>query len=107
MRARRQRIAGPCRVATLASTSFAKIAENVPRICALFFAIRGSKPTVAGADGGHSSMVELQIVVLAVAGSSPVGHPARANGAGSSKSQPPNSKGFALRKLRTVAAFRI
>ena len=26
-------------------------------------------------DGGHSSMVELQIVVLAVAGSSPVGHP--------------------------------
>ncbi len=27
-------------------------------------------------DGGHSSMVEPQIVVLAVAGSSPVGHPA-------------------------------
>ena len=26
-------------------------------------------------DGGHSSMVELQIVVLAVAGSSPVGRP--------------------------------
>ena len=26
-------------------------------------------------DGGHSSMVELQIVILAVAGSSPVGHP--------------------------------
>jgi hypothetical protein len=26
-------------------------------------------------DGGHSSMVEPQIVVLAVAGSSPVGHP--------------------------------
>ena len=26
-------------------------------------------------DGGRSSMVELQIVVLAVAGSSPVGHP--------------------------------
>lgn len=26
-------------------------------------------------NGGHSSMVELQIVVLAVAGSSPVGHP--------------------------------
>ena len=27
------------------------------------------------ANGGRSSMVELQIVVLAVAGSSPVGHP--------------------------------
>ena len=27
-------------------------------------------------DGGRSSMVELQIVILAVAGSSPVGHPA-------------------------------
>ena len=26
-------------------------------------------------DGDRSSMVELQIVVLAVAGSSPVGHP--------------------------------
>ena len=26
-------------------------------------------------DGGRSSMVELQIVILAVAGSSPVGHP--------------------------------
>ena len=26
-------------------------------------------------NGGRSSMVELQIVVLAVAGSSPVGHP--------------------------------
>lgn len=26
-------------------------------------------------DGGRSSMVELQVVVLAVAGSSPVGHP--------------------------------
>ncbi len=28
-----------------------------------------------GENGGRSSMVELQIVVLAVAGSSPVGHP--------------------------------
>ena len=26
-------------------------------------------------DGGHSSMVEYQIVILGVAGSSPVGHP--------------------------------
>ena len=26
-------------------------------------------------DGGRSSMVELQIVILVVAGSSPVGHP--------------------------------
>ena len=29
------------------------------------------------ANGGRSSMVELQIVILAVAGSSPVGHPTR------------------------------
>ena len=28
-------------------------------------------------DGGRSSMVEPQIVILVVAGSSPVGHPAR------------------------------
>jgi hypothetical protein len=33
-------------------------------------------------DGGHSSMVEPQIVVLAVAGSSPVGHPPRRLGTG-------------------------
>src|SRR5215211_3814738 len=31
--------------------------------------------TFAGSFGGHSSMVEPQIVVLDVAGSSPVGHP--------------------------------
>ena len=30
---------------------------------------------VPGNDGGRSSMVEPQIVVLVVAGSSPVGHP--------------------------------
>ncbi len=30
----------------------------------------------AGIDGGRSSMVEPQIVILVVAGSSPVGHPA-------------------------------
>ncbi len=42
------------------------------------------------ADGGRSSMVELQIVVLAVAGSSPVGRPAflRADGPGQSDSDP-------------------
>jgi hypothetical protein len=38
------------------------------------FANQREKPRVE-ADGGHSSMVEPQIVVLAVAGSSPVGHP--------------------------------
>jgi hypothetical protein len=31
--------------------------------------------TFVGSIGGHSSMVEPQIVVLDVAGSSPVGHP--------------------------------
>ena len=35
----------------------------------------GAKKLESLRDGGHSSMVELQIVVLAVAGSSPVGHP--------------------------------
>jgi hypothetical protein len=33
------------------------------------------RPTLGAASGGRSSMVEPQIVVLAVAGSSPVGHP--------------------------------
>ena len=36
----------------------------------------GAKKLKSLRDGGHSSMVEPQIVVLAVAGSSPVGHPA-------------------------------
>ncbi len=36
----------------------------------------GAKKLESLRDGGHSSMVEPQIVVLAVAGSSPVGHPA-------------------------------
>ena len=35
----------------------------------------GDKLSLAGAIGGRSSMVEPQIVVLAVAGSNPVGHP--------------------------------
>jgi hypothetical protein len=35
----------------------------------------GAKKLKSLRDGGHSSMVEPQIVVLAVAGSSPVGHP--------------------------------
>ena len=34
-----------------------------------------TKLPAARGDGGHSSMVEPQIVVLVVAGSSPVGHP--------------------------------
>jgi hypothetical protein len=44
----------------------------------LFFAKRDSnlKISLRGqSDGGRSSMVEPQIVVLVVAGSSPVGHP--------------------------------
>ena len=44
----------------------------------LFFAKRDSNPKISvrqRSDGGRSSMVELQIVVLVVAGSSPVGHP--------------------------------
>ncbi len=39
------------------------------------FAILPSEPKIYNLDGGRSSMVELQIVVLVVAGSSPVGHP--------------------------------
>ena len=45
---------------------------------ALFFAKRDANLKLAlrqQRDGGRSSMVELQIVVLVVAGSSPVGHP--------------------------------
>jgi hypothetical protein len=44
----------------------------------LFFAKQDSNPKILGRqrnDGGRSSMVEPQIVVLVVAGSSPVGHP--------------------------------
>ena len=44
------------------------------------FANRRGKSRVQR-DGGRSSMVEPQIVVLAVAGSSPVDHPARLPGA--------------------------
>src|SRR6478672_12745790 len=40
------------------------------------FAIGNLKPKIWDSGGGHSSMVEPQIVVLVVAGSSPVGHPA-------------------------------
>ena len=36
---------------------------------------RDEKSTLGGTVGGRSSMVEPQIVVLVVAGSSPVGHP--------------------------------
>src|SRR5260370_6314070 len=44
----------------------------------LFFAKQDSNPKILVRqrnDGGRSSMVEPQIVVLVVAGSSPVGHP--------------------------------
>jgi hypothetical protein len=44
----------------------------------LFFAKQDSNPKILvrqRSDGGRSSMVEPQIVVLVVAGSSPVGHP--------------------------------
>src|SRR6266567_3077864 len=56
----------------------------------LFFAKRDSDPKISvrqRSDGGRSSMVELQIVVLVVAGSSPVGHPIFLN----PKIQVPNS----------------
>jgi hypothetical protein len=54
--------------------------------------IRILKSSFCVTDGGRSSMVEPQIVVLVVAGSSPVGHPA---------SQIPNSKSQAP-KLATL-----
>ncbi len=59
----------------LASTTFTGIAESVPVVRRFAFAILTAKSKVYDSDGGHSSMVELQIVVLVVAGSSPVGHP--------------------------------
>jgi hypothetical protein len=43
-------------------------------------------------------MVELQIVILAVAGSSPVGHPARGCAAGNPKLQIPSSKQLTIRR---------
>jgi hypothetical protein len=43
-------------------------------------------------DGGRSSMVEPQIVVLVVAGSSPVGHPA--SQAPNPKPQAPNDRDY-------------
>ena len=49
-------------------------ASGVPFSSRFAFAIQNLKSRF-GRDGGHSSMVELQIVILAVAGSSPVGHP--------------------------------
>jgi hypothetical protein len=55
--------------------------QNVWSKCekrALFFAKQDSNLKILGRqrnDGGRSSMVEPQIVVLVVAGSSPVGHP--------------------------------
>src|SRR4051794_11289549 len=46
--------------------------KNIPKNPVVF---RRVPATVASPDGGCSSMVELQFVVLAVAGSSPVSHP--------------------------------
>ena len=60
----------------LASTTLPEIAESVPVVRRFAFAILTAKSKVYNSGGGHSSMVELQIVVLVVAGSSPVGHPA-------------------------------
>lgn len=41
---------------------------------------RGNLPSPALLEGGRSSMVESQLVELAVAGSSPVGHPISVGG---------------------------
>ncbi len=52
--------------------------ESKSKKRALFFAKRDANLKLAlrqRSDGGRSSMVEPQIVVLVVAGSSPVGHP--------------------------------
>src|SRR2546423_7100820 len=53
------------------------------------FAKIARKTRIRISVGGRSSMVELQIVVLAVAGSSPVGHPRALSRA---KSQIPNPR---------------
>jgi hypothetical protein len=49
-------------------------APRMPQVGRFGFAKEADK-TIVQRDGGHSSMVEPQIVVLAVAGSSPVDHP--------------------------------
>ena len=56
--------------------------------------IRILKSCFRVSDGGRSSMVEPQIVVLVVAGSSPVGHPA--SQIPNSKSQPAKSRTLRL-----------
>ncbi len=52
-----------------------ELAGNMPDGGAFAFAICALKFKFPAQDGGRSSMVEPQIVVLVVAGSSPVGHP--------------------------------
>ena len=60
----------------LASTNFLEIAWNVPEVGRFAFANRRRDLKIPSSDGGRSSMVEPQIVILVVAGSSPVDHPA-------------------------------
>lgn len=50
-------------------------ADGVPAARGFPFANKARKTRIRTSVGGRSSMVELQIVILAVAGSSPVGHP--------------------------------
>src|SRR5215212_5502384 len=68
------------------------IAGGVPAARGFPFAKEARKTRIRTSVGGRSSMVELQIVILAVAGSSPVGHPARGCAAGNPKTQIPTSK---------------
>jgi hypothetical protein len=63
----------------LASTKFRAIAENVPEWLDALPLQTSRRNLKFPVRGGRSSMVELQIVVLVVAGSSPVGHPAFAS----------------------------
>ncbi len=57
------------------AASITHVRKRAPCHEAFAFANAAAKTKVPPAFGGHSSMVELQIVILAVAGSSPVGHP--------------------------------
>ncbi len=57
------------------AASITRLRKRAPCHEAFAFANAAAKTKVPPAFGGHSSMVELQIVILAVAGSSPVGHP--------------------------------
>ena len=50
-------------------------AGQIHRLRKIRLASREGLLSSASPNGGHSSMVESQIVILVVAGSSPVGHP--------------------------------